>query len=255
MPKVSIIMPTHNRAWIIRMAIDSVLAQTFTDFELIVIDDDSTDETQESLASYKDKRIVVTKSTKHSAPGARNVGLKLAKGDIVAYLDSDNRWHPQFLEVMVDTLEDSSSPSVMAYSAQNLFFAVRDKDDKISILARQTRTIDYNPAKLLEGNFVDINSVVHLKSLLEEVGLFDETLPALEDWELFCRIALKHPFGIQYVDSVLSDYYFYSAKSSDTVTNKFYAKHIAKSFGLLPPDAATKKAQAKITRYRKQFYL
>src|SRR5260221_13463342 len=120
MPKVTIIMPTFNRAWIIERAIRSVLAQTFNDFELLVVDDGSTDDTQEKLQKIQaqDPRIKIIKlETNQGAPAARNAAIAQAQGEIIAYLDSDNVWYPTNLEVM---LEELTPTYMIVYSGQNI---------------------------------------------------------------------------------------------------------------------------------------
>ena len=99
MPKVSIIMPTFNRSWIIGRAIKSVLEQSFKDFELIIINDGSTDDTEIALKQFTDERISIIKlEVNGGLSHARNSGLKKATGELVAYLDSDNVWYKDFLK-------------------------------------------------------------------------------------------------------------------------------------------------------------
>ena len=167
MPKVSIIMPTYNRAWIIERAIESVLKQTFIDFELLVIDDGSTDDTRKLIKKQTDSRIKLFASNHRGASAARNIGLSQARGEFIAYLDTDNVWHPNFLEVMA---QEFGSDDVLLYSGQNLLYAKRNAEDTLDILARRTRTIPFNPAKLMHENFIDINIVMHRRDLLDTVG-------------------------------------------------------------------------------------
>lgn len=104
-PLVSIIMPAHNREDLIDDAIRSVLAQSYKRFELIICDDFSRDNTVAAIKSFKDPRIILTKHAEQKgAAAARNSSLKLARGDIIAYLDSDNVWHPRYLEIMLEEL-------------------------------------------------------------------------------------------------------------------------------------------------------
>lgn len=110
MPKVSVIIPTYNRARYVSEAIDSVLAQTFSDYEIIVVDDGSTDNTRDVIHAYEMQKVNIRYVTQaNSGPGAaRNNGLRTAEGDWIAFLDSDDIWHPQKLEYQmacVDTLK------------------------------------------------------------------------------------------------------------------------------------------------------
>ena len=119
MPKFSVIIPTYNRAVYVAQAIDSVLAQTFTDYEIIVCDDGSTDATEDVLRSYGDRIKIV--HTKHAGPGgARNAGAKIASGDYLSFLDSDDLWRPQTLE-LVSKVCDQDKTICAVYLAETRF--------------------------------------------------------------------------------------------------------------------------------------
>src|SRR5512139_3834983 len=99
-PLVSVVIPTYNRAWCLRQAVDSVLAQEFGDFELIVVDDGSTDATADLLAAYAD-RIRVLRQANHGVSAARNAGIAAARGGLFAFLDSDDIWLSRKLSTQV----------------------------------------------------------------------------------------------------------------------------------------------------------
>ena len=116
MPRVSVIIPTYNRVDVLRRAIDSVLAQTEEDFELLVVDDGSTDDTQAFLKTYDDPRVrSICFGTNRGANVARNAGIEDANGTYVAFLDSDDEWHPQKLERQLALLDERSDDWVAAY--------------------------------------------------------------------------------------------------------------------------------------------
>lgn len=216
MPKVSVVMPTHNRSWIIEKAINSVLKQTMSDFELIIVDDASTDDTVAKIKQLQDKRIVLHALTENKGQSiARNEGLKIAQGEIIAYLDSDNVWYTNYLEVMLSELTPNY---VLAYASQNVLLCGGNKEN-LQIIGRQVRDYPYNPDGLTRGNFIDINCTVHRKNILDEIGMFDENLKTNEDWDLFARIAIKHPFQIKHVSQVLGEYYFFLRNTASTVEN------------------------------------
>ena len=216
MKKVSIIMPTYNRAWIIERAINSVLSQTFGDYELIIIDDNSNDDTQEILKQYTDERIVVHLLSENKKPaGARNEGIKISQGEIIAFLDSDNVWYPNYLDVMVKELTDYY---MMIYASQNMILVGGNKHE-MNVIGRAVRDFPYNPNAMARDNSIDINCTVLRKSLLDEIGLFDETLKSLEDWDLFARAVVKYPFRIKHVSQVLGDYYFFLRDTESTIEN------------------------------------
>lgn len=217
MPNVSIIMPSYNRCQTIRKAVGSVLNQTYKDFELIIVDDGSTDDTESILSSVTDDRVVKTKIDHSGASKARNKGLSIAKGKFIAFLDTDNYWHADFLDVMIQEIQP---PYLMGYCSENMFLASGDIKS-LKIIGRKVRSVEYNPIKLTYTNFIDINSVLINKGLLDKIGNFDENLKILEDWDMFARIALKYPFKIKQVDQVLVDYYFFTKDTMPTVTNSF----------------------------------
>lgn len=222
-------MPTYNRSWIVGRAIKSVLEQSFKDFELIIVNDGSTDDTDLVIKHFTDDRIIIVKSeTNGGLSHARNLGLKKAKGEIVAYLDSDNLWYSEYLGVVCGAFDKDT---MMVYSGQNLLLVGGTKDNP-KVMGRKTRNEKYNPAMLLSGNYIDINCVVHRRNILEEVGYFNESLKVLEDWDLFVRIAIKYPFSIKHIDQVLSEYYFYLPETEATLTNQKWPEWVKKQFGL-----------------------
>lgn len=199
--KVSIIMPTYNRANIIKRAIDSIINQTFKNFELIICDDGSTDETEEIVKNYNDGRIIYIKQANRGVSSARNTALKEAKGDLIAYLDSDNKWNKRFLERMVNVFYLNEN-CLSAYSA----ILVEDKhDDPIYGENSFIRREKYSRDKLLESNFIDLNTYVHKKSLYEENGGFNESLNSLVDWDLILRYTKNH--NPIFLDEILVEYF------------------------------------------------
>jgi len=116
MPTVSVIVPTYNRADAVQRTVDSVLDQTFEDFEIIVVDDASTDDTPEVVAAYDDPRVTFRRhETNRGGSAARNTGIEAAEGTYIAFLDSDDEWLPRKLERQVRTLEDRGDEWVAAY--------------------------------------------------------------------------------------------------------------------------------------------
>jgi Glycosyl transferase family 2 len=181
-PIVSVIMPTWNRAGIVGDAIRSVQAQYFADWELIVIDDGSSDETENVLASFAgDARIRYVKRS-HAGPCiARNYGLSIARGSLVAYLDSDNLWYPGFLAAAVRVFV--SRPDVdCAYGA-----LISDVH-KVRILFEP-----FDRERLLAANFIDMSTFIHRRSLIERFGDFDAKTSGVEDWDLVLRYTVHAP--------------------------------------------------------------
>ncbi len=174
---VSIIMATYNRKELISDSIDSVLNQTFKHFELIIVDDGSDDGTEEFIkGNYSDfDNFRYLKINHEGLSHARNYALERSEGNVIAYLDSDNKWNPKFLESMLKKLKKSKC----AYCGANI-------EDKINGTAH-TLNSEFNRKKLLKRNFIYISSFIHKKELYNELGGFDESLKRFEDWDLIIR--------------------------------------------------------------------
>ena len=180
-PVVSIIVPTWNRADVIGEAIESVLAQSFADWELIIVDDGSTDRTEDAVARFADPRIRYHKKDHAGQCVARNHALRLAKGALIAYLDSDNLWYPDFLACAVAAFAvDPSTES--AYGG-------RVGDPPVPRLLFEP----FDRERLLERSFIGMSSFIHRRALYERFGGFDENLRALEDWDLVLRYTQETP--------------------------------------------------------------
>lgn len=209
--KVSIIMPTFNRKNIISDSISSVINQSFKNFELIIIDDGSTDNTEEFIKdefhSYlKIGKIKYLKLNHQGVSCARNFGLKSAKGNIIAYLDSDNQWDSEFLAIMLRELDKSNLNS--AYCGIKVNNNVNNK--------KYVLNQDFNRKKLLNENFIDLNSFIHKKRLYDLKGGFDEDLTRLVDWDLIIRYTDKNP--PLHVKDVLVNYIIDSRFNNITTT-------------------------------------
>ncbi len=182
-PLVSIIMPTWNRASVIDEAIESVRAQDYWNWELLIVDDGSTDHTASVIEAFRDdSRIRFFEEPHRGVSAARNQALREARGEFVAYLDSDNGWFPYFLSRAVAALEkDRSVESV--YAAQ----LVEDAHNGESYV----RAVPFDRTRFLQYGGIDLNVFVHRKSLHDELGGFDEGMTRLVDWELIGRYSQR----------------------------------------------------------------
>jgi O-antigen biosynthesis protein len=184
--RVSVIMPVWNRESSIAAAIRSVLAQTHANFELIVVDDGSTDGTREAVAPFLvDPRVRWIEGAHGGVSAARNRGLEVASGEVIAYLDSDNRWVPWFLEVMTRFLVVEGVEA--AYSAISL------RDDLGHLTGYRGDDFDWEAC--LAQNYVDLNAFCHRRALIEAMGGFDPKLRRMVDWDLILRIGKDRKVG------------------------------------------------------------
>jgi glycosyltransferase involved in cell wall biosynthesis len=195
-PLVSVILPTYNRAHIVSKSLQSVLAQTYRNFEVIVIDDGSTDNTKEIITTIarKDSRVKYFKNNENKGPaGARNVGINLAKGELIAFIDDDVEWVPDKLEKQVNLLQTLPENYTVVYSGvykifndKKIYFSPRDVYSKEGIVFNF----------FFKGMLGDTPSMLVRKSALFNVGLFDEKLPISEDRELAFRLSKKYKFEV-----------------------------------------------------------
>jgi glycosyltransferase involved in cell wall biosynthesis len=195
---VSAIIPTYNRAKTIQGAVDSVLAQTWKEMEVIVVDDGSTDQTDEVLRAYGDKiRVIRQKNGGPSA--ARNTGIKAATGEIVTFLDSDDAWLPLKTERQIKLLQRTESSGVVCCvcNARMLFKSGEITSfQSAGLYPNLAEGLWSNPADILIGGFLFFNQVVAIRrEFLENVGCFREDLRFNEDYEMALRLSLTGPWG------------------------------------------------------------
>jgi glycosyltransferase involved in cell wall biosynthesis len=187
-PKVSVIVPTYNRADRLERALNSIVSQTYQDFELIVVDDGSTDKTSKVMESFPKAQYLSIKKNS-GVSNARNVGLASAKGELICFLDSDDLWNEKKIQIQAQWLENNKD-SQLCYT------------DEIWI-RNGVRVNPMNRHRKYSGDIfrhclglciVSPSSVMIRAKLFDEIGNFDESLPACEDYDLWLRIASKYAF-------------------------------------------------------------
>jgi hypothetical protein len=183
MVSVSIILPTYNRAHLVADAIESVLNQSFTDFELLVIDDGSTDNTEQVVGSISDHRLKYIKQRNRGASAARNTGIQASISNFVAFLDSDDLWLPDKLSLQMAKVD--ANPEVGLVYGKYLSSADSEGSMKITGVCYPQLEL----RRLLLGPAFHWSTVLVRRVLLEQVGNFEETFGG-EDWELTLRLAL-----------------------------------------------------------------
>jgi len=200
-PKVSVVIPTYNSAQFIVETLESVFAQTYKDYEVIVVDDGSTDNTKEVLKPYMSKIRYIYKEN-GGAASARNVGIKNAQGEYIAFLDSDDLWLPEKLEKQVRYFE--KHPQIDMVFADCIRFG-----EEVSNTPRNyTKRLISNDmfVNIWWYNIVPTSTVMVRKSCFEKVGLFDESreLETTEDKEMWLRIAREYKVG--YLKEIVTKY-------------------------------------------------
>jgi len=199
-PLVSVVIPTYNGASYIREAVDSALAQKYQPLEVIVVDDGSTDNTEDVLKPVMG-RIRYIKKANGGPAGARNAGIKEAKGEFIAFLDGDDVWEPHKLTWQMPAFENANvglayaNVSVMDEGGNPLEHTIR--------LAKSEGLVFED---LFRKNFIPTSTVVARKSCIEKAGYFDENreLISVEDYDLWLKIAANH--RVRRVDMVLAKY-------------------------------------------------
>lgn len=197
--KISVIVPTYNRAHLISRSIQSVLAQTYNDFELIVVDDGSTDNTEEVVRALNDRRISYLKhSGNRGVSAARNTGIKAARGSYIAFQDSDDEWLPQKLEKQMALFQQDKKGDLGLVLCERLCIKEREETWKTP----ETNRLNYEQLLSYLGAFVQGTPQFLFKRDLTGPELyFDENLRAWEDWDLMVRIS--RICRIDYVKEVL----------------------------------------------------
>lgn len=192
MPYFSIVIPVYNKGRFVNKTLKSVLKQTFTDYEIIIINDGSTDNSEEEIQAFQDERIHYYFKENEGVAIARNYGLNKAKGDFICFLDADDYWYPEFLETMAAYSHKLPEQKIFACAieieTQNKTFNANYSIQKES----DFEIVDFFDASQKECVLWTSSTVIH-KNVFENVGGFDVNIQKGEDTELWIRIGLKYP--------------------------------------------------------------
>lgn len=193
MPEVSVVIPAYNAVPYIGQAVRSVLAQTYRDVEIIVVDDGSTDTTRDVLAAFGDHIRYIYQENQERAV-ARNTGIAHAQGEYIAFLDADDYWHPEKIAKQMKALDEC--PDCDAVYTHILYVAPdgRPLPPHRQLAFPPAAEIDLLP-RLLLGHFLGCSSVMARRTLVEAVGGFDPTLCYIEDWDFNLRLAVRTGFS------------------------------------------------------------
>jgi len=226
-PKISVIMPSYNRRNVIVTAIQSVLNQTYQNFELIVVDDGSYDLTSEVVEkNFPNDVSLIKMPYNKGVSAARNVGLKAATGDFIAYLDTDNQWDPEYLSIMVAAFSEHPDAQT-AYSGQEIWQAAGAANE---FEQRTIRCCPFNRGALEVKNFIDLNVFMHKRELFDIHGGFREDMTRLVDWELILRYTRE--IAPVFIPCLLNIYNIGKVENQITAIEKF-DKNIAKLYASL----------------------
>src|SRR5581483_2375079 len=184
MPRVTVIIPAYNRKAMLCEAVDSVLAQNYRDFELLVVDDGSTDGTTQELASRYGERVRVLRQANHGVAAARNLGIRSSNGEYIAFLDSDDLWRPKKLAVQMNFMEADRRCRICQTGEIWIRNGVR-----VNAKSKHRKPSGDIFRASLELCLVSPSAVLMTRELFDEVGGFDETFPVCEDYDLWLRIA------------------------------------------------------------------
>jgi glycosyltransferase involved in cell wall biosynthesis len=224
-PEISVIIPTYNSANLIRRAINSVLGQTFQSFEIIVVDDGSTDGTEKIVRELneKDERIIYLKLNKNSGGAAKpkNRGIKISKGDFIATLDADDEWSPEKLEKQLSIFKESTKKNLafVGCFANHIY-----EEDGIKFLfkiPRHKNVLRYILARDYMGSG---SSMLYKRKVFSEVGGFDENLRIGQDSEMRIRLAKLYDFD--FVEEPLFTYYFHEKNITNSLSIEKRMKNI-----------------------------
>ncbi len=200
MPKVSVVIPAYNCEKFISTAIESVLSQTYGDYEVIVVNDGSTDKTDEVLSRYASKIKKIYQPNKGPAE-ARNTGIANSEGEYVAFLDQDDAWLPDKLRMQVEVMEKNDKLGLVYTDT----YVLKDKEfnNANSLCRRSFQIRKPHRGAVLEylflGNFIATSSVMVRKECFSEIGMFDPSVVPSEDYDRWLRIAVA--YEIDFIDA------------------------------------------------------
>ena len=230
MPKVSVIIPTYNRARFVLKAIQSVLDQTFNDFEIIVVDDGSTDNTRNLLTNFG-KKIRYFYKNNAGVASARNFGIQQSCAKYIAFLDSDDMWLPERLGKGVKILDSNKDTSLVFSDIYRVKNGQRMKQSYFDLYSPYKGFVFEN---LYLQDFIPTSSVVLKEECFKKTGLFDEDLPSCEDYDMWLRISTS--FRVKYINEPLVLFMYHSKNlSSDIVKGLQQQKKVLEKVNNLYP--------------------
>ncbi len=210
-PIVSVIIPCHNQGRFVGCTIDSVIAQTVQDWEAIIVDDGSTDDSAAVVSAYDDPRIRYIYQENLGASAARNTGILASRGKYLAFLDADDEWRPEFLERCLQVLEKNTSVAGVYARTQYM----DESGALLPVIAGGPQNPEALRRSIWEGGQFPIHSALVRRDVVHEIGLFDEGLKTVNDWDFWIRVVRDH--DLYAIPEVLA-HYRVTANSLTTMT-------------------------------------
>ncbi|MBD2388332.1 glycosyltransferase family 2 protein [Cylindrospermum sp. FACHB-282] len=231
MPKVSIIIPAYNAMTYLPTTLASVLQQTFTDFEVLIIDDGSTDHLHQWITEILDSRVKLIRQNNQGISAARNTGINNSKGKYIAFLDADDLWETTKLEEQIYLLDNN--PTIgLVYT----WIKLVDHHGKSSGRIIKSHIQGNMWQQIVEYNPIQTSTVIVRRDCLDNVGIFDQNLSSAEDWELWVRISFHYPFAV--IKKPLVNYRLHQNNITKNwqITEQGLSLVIEKVFASLPSD-------------------
>ena len=209
--EISLIIPTYNRCSLLKRALDSVFEQSRKPDEIIVVDDGSTDNTAEMLADEFPQLSIIRQSNK-GVCAARNAGIQQAQGEWIALLDSDDTWQAEKLAIQLGALQQS--PGTKVCHTEEIWIR---KGVRVNAMHKHKKAGGWIFKQCLPLCAMSPSSIMIHRSVFDDVGLFDESLPACEDYDLWLRISAKYP--VLFIDQPLINKY---GGHEDQLSHKYW---------------------------------
>jgi glycosyltransferase involved in cell wall biosynthesis len=224
-PLISVVIATYNMGQYIDQAVDSILQQAWSELEVIVVDDGSTDDTQKVMQRYADeRRVIYIKNQNQGQPKAKNCGIKQSRGDFIAFCDADDLWEPNKLQLQMPLFQN---PKIgVVYSEVSNIDENNNRYIKISNEIRHTGKVTN---QLLIENFVPFGTAIIRRACIEKNGIFDEEFRMGIDWDLWLRYSLDWEFS--YTPERTYIYRVWSGQMSTNYRGRYdFAKRILNKF-------------------------
>ncbi len=232
-PKVSIVIPAYNAMTYLPETLASVFQQTFNDFEVLLVDDGSTDSLQTWVAqTVSDRRVQLISQPNQGLSAARNTGITHSQGEYIAFLDADDLWHPTKLAQQVQWLD--AHPAIGSiYTLAALLDSVGNPTGRVLGAAIAGNIL----SEMLQRNIIDCpSSVLVRRQCFDRVGLFDRTLRSVEDWDMWIRIAAVYPFAVTGAPLVYYRQHPNNMSKNWRVMEQSFDRVITKAFAAAPPE-------------------